>query len=99
MTKPLSAPAPPLSSAAGHRFATRMAELGSRLYGPRPPLGDDHPVEGEVRGDLVHPDDRVDPSEVGRLRNEERARWDALYANARRCEHPVDVPTRERSTQ
>ena len=82
-------PLPPASVAAGVRASARAAEYAARLYRPRRARpSEDHPVEGEVRGEIVHPDDRVDPATLGRLAAAETAAIRSLWRPQR--DHPVD---------
>lgn len=51
-------------AAVAEALAVRSQMYGARLHAPRhrlhagrPPLTDDHPVEGEISGQFIHPDD------------------------------------------
>jgi hypothetical protein len=54
-------------------------------------LGDEHPVEGEIRGTSVHPDDAGMEPDRQRMRLEEEAALQRLHPRAwYRTEHPVE---------
>lgn len=85
------------TAAAAERAAARTAHYAAGLYRPSGSsrvLGDDHPVEGEVRGlaASVHPDDAALEAAAARAAAADRAALDYVHHLAwHRHEHMVDV--------